>query len=98
MAGKRTFLCYAAEDENRVSALLAALEAWDVSFHLLSPTQQPADALHAEIVNEILDCEAYVRVCTSATRASPQVVLADEIFLKLLESDRRQGTARSGSS
>jgi len=91
MAGKKTFLCYAAEDEHRVPALLAALEAWDVSFHLLNPTQQPAHALQAETDNQIRDCEVYVRVCTSATRASPQIILADEIFLKLLEADRRQG-------
>jgi outer membrane protein assembly factor BamB len=91
MAGKKTFLCYAAEDEHRVPALLAALDAWDVSFHLLSPTQQPAEALRAETANEIRGCEAYIRVCTSATRGSPQVALADETFLKLLETDRRGG-------
>jgi hypothetical protein len=82
MAGKKTFLCYAAEDEHRVPALLAALDAWDVSFQLLNPTQQPAEALRAETANEIRDCEAYVRVCTSATRGSAQVVLADEIFVR----------------
>ncbi|PWT77756.1 MAG: hypothetical protein C5B60_02160 [Chloroflexi bacterium] len=91
MAGKKTFLCYAAEDEHQVPALAAALDAWDVSFHRLDPTEQPAEALRAETVNEIRDCEVYVRVCTSATRGSPQVVLADEIFLKLLETDRRFG-------
>jgi outer membrane protein assembly factor BamB len=45
MAGKKTFLCYAADDEHQVPALLAALNAWDVSFHLLHPTEQPADGL-----------------------------------------------------
>src|SRR5215472_14420617 len=91
MAGKKTFLCYAAEDEHRVPALLAAFDAWDVSFHLLHPAEQPAASLWPETVNEIRDCEAYVRVCTSATRTDTRVVRADEIFLKLLETDRHRG-------
>jgi outer membrane protein assembly factor BamB len=93
MAGKKVFLCYAAEDQYRIPPLLAAFTAWEITPNVLAPTTQPVGQLLPETTRQIRECEVYLRLCTGVTRQSPQVGLADSAFRKLLGKGRKRATS-----
>ncbi len=93
MAGKKVFLCYALGDQSRVAPLLAACDAWAVTATQLNPAKQPPGQLLPETVRDIRASEVYLRLCTGATRGSPQVALADAAYRSLVDEDRRKGKA-----
>jgi outer membrane protein assembly factor BamB len=90
MAGKKVFLCFAAEDRFRIAPLMAAFTAWGISPMIFDPMRQPPGQLLPETAQQIQECEVYLRLCTGATRRSPQVAAADATFRKLLAADPKK--------
>jgi outer membrane protein assembly factor BamB len=95
MAGKKVFLALAAEDQYRLPALLAAFAAWGLSPAVLVPTLEPFGGLRPDTVRFIRSCDVYLRLCTGATRSSPQLALADATFRQVLAAENtQQGPAK----
>lgn len=90
MAGKRTFVCFAAEDAFRAVPILAALAAWEVGHTALDAAAVVGNDLSAQTARAIAECEVFLRLCTGAIAASAPATAATDAFRQLLEEDRRR--------
>jgi outer membrane protein assembly factor BamB len=91
MAGKRVFICAAAEDAGYYGELVTALNAWEVSHSELGIVPNPVTSMPPSIESAIRECEVFLRICTTHTRQSNAVKLATDFFQQLLEKSQRRG-------
>lgn len=91
MAGRKVFICAAAEDAGYYGEIITALNAWDVPHTELGVVPGPVASIPPQIEAAIRDCEAFLRLCTVHTRLSSAVNLATGYFQQLLQQDRAKG-------
>lgn len=91
MAGKKVFVCAAAEDAGYAQEVITALNAWEVPHTELGAMPNPVSSMPPAIEAAIGDCEVFLRLCTSHTRQSDAVNLATDSFQQLLQQDRWKG-------
>ena len=92
MAGKKVFICAAAEDAGYYQEIITALNAWEVRHTELGIVPNPVSGIPPAIESAIRDCEVFLRLCTTLMRRSDAVNLATGFFQQLLQRDnaRRQ--------
>lgn len=91
MAGKKVFICAAAEDAGYYQEIITALNAWEVRHTELGVVPNPISGLPPDIEAAIRDCEVFLRLCTTHTRQSDALNLATDNFQQLLQQDRWKG-------
>lgn len=93
MAGKKVFICAAAEDSGYYQEIITALNAWEVRHTELGAVPNPVSGIPPAIEAAIRDCEVFLRLCATHTRQSDAVNLATRFFQQALQQDRarRQG-------
>lgn len=94
MAGRKVFICAAAEDAGYYGELITALNAWEVPHTELGVVPGPVGTMPPFIEKAIRECEVFLRVCTIRTRQSNAVHLATGYFQQLLQQDRGKGRQR----
>lgn len=94
MAGRKVFICAAAEDAGYYGELITALNAWEVPHTELGVVPGPVTSMPPFIEKAIRECEVFLRVCTTNTRRSSAVNLATGHFQQLLQQDRGRGRQR----
>ncbi|HEX6540505.1 MAG TPA: PQQ-binding-like beta-propeller repeat protein [Ktedonobacterales bacterium] len=91
MAGKKVFICAAAEDAGYYGEIVTALDAWEVPHTELGVMPGPVTSLPDTIQQAIRDCEVFLRLCTTHTRQSDAVNLATASFQQLLQQEHGKG-------
>ena len=91
MAGRKVFICAAAEDAGYYGEIITALNAWEAPHTELGVVPGPVSSIPPQIEAAIRDCEVFLRLCTVHTRQSSAVHLATGYFQQLLEQDRSKG-------
>jgi outer membrane protein assembly factor BamB len=94
MAGRKVFICAAAEDAGYYEEIVTALNAWEVLHTELGVVPGPVAEMPPAIESAIRDCEVFLRLCTTYTRQSDAVNLATNYFQQRLQADRQKGRQR----
>jgi outer membrane protein assembly factor BamB len=94
MAGKKVFICAAAEDAWYYQEIVTALNAWEVRHTKLGLVPNPVTGMPPTLESAIHDCEVFLRLCTTHTHLSDAANLATSYFQQLLQADRRRGRQR----
>ena len=94
MAGRKVFICAAAEDARYYEEIVTALNAWEVLHTELGVVPNPVSGMPPAIGSAIRDCEVFLRLCTTYTRQSDAVNLATNYFQQQLQAERRKGHQR----
>lgn len=94
MAGKKVFICAAAEDADYSREIITALNAWEVPHTELGVVPGPVTSLPPAMESAIRECEVFLRLCTTHTWQSDAVKLATDYFQQLLQADRTKGRQR----
>jgi outer membrane protein assembly factor BamB len=94
MAGKRVFLCAAADDAGYSEEIITALNAWEVPHTELSMVLNPVISMPPALEAAIRDCEVFLRLCTTHTWQSDAVNLATSYFQQLLQGEREKRRQR----
>ena len=94
MAGRKIFICAAAEDAGYYEEIVTALNAWEVRHTELGVAPNPVSGMPPAIESAILDCEVLPRLCTTYSRQSDAATLATNYCLQRIQADRRKGRQR----
>ncbi|HEU5347442.1 MAG TPA: PQQ-binding-like beta-propeller repeat protein [Ktedonobacterales bacterium] len=88
MAGKKVFICAAAEDTGYTNEIITVLNAWEVRYSELGAVPGPVTGIPPAIQSAISECEVFLRICTANTKQSSAVNFTTGYFQQLLQQDR----------